>query len=133
MNDKGTVSQNFEKLFRKAEETLQADTSAEQAVALLIADGEIKSFAATPWYGDAPDDLASLARELKKSGNTRVVRMICLWRSGLQVDQPSMALMKALLELDPGNRDTEFFVRRSDRYATRTIGASIPKKENKVD
>ncbi len=115
---------DFEPLFCQAKALLEADPSAEQAVAVQTAGG-VRSFANhAVTSGDTSDETA-FVRSLAESGDTKVVRIVCLWQSGLTVDLPSWSLRAALLELDPTNRDAEILLRTADGCTTRTIEASM--------
>ena len=115
----------FEALLQKAEAVLTADPTAEQAIVVQTAGGAMLAFANhNVMAGDRTDENAFM-EELAKSGDTQIARMVCLWQAGLVVDLPSMTLRKALVELDPGNRETNILLRTGEGYATRTVGASM--------
>lgn len=120
-----TVSPDFEPMLRQVEAVLKADPSAEQAVVVQTAGGAIHSFANHAVTSGNTADEAAFVRSLAERGDTRIVRIVCVWKSGLTVDLPSRSLRAALLDLDSANRETEILLRTRDGCTIRTIEASM--------
>ncbi len=119
------VLPDFEPMLRQAEAALNADPSGEQAVVAETAGGAIRSFTNHAVTSGNTADEAAFIRKLAESGDTRIVRIVCLWKSGLTVDLPSWNLRTALLDLDGANREAKILLQTGAGYATRTVEASI--------
>lgn len=118
------VPPKFETLYQRAGALLEADPTAEQAIAALTAGGEIHGIANHGVQAGNREDEAAFVKALAESGDGRLLCLVCVWR-GLTPDLPSMGLRKALLKLDPANRETELLL-RGEGYQVRTIGSTMP-------
>lgn len=119
-----TVLSGFEPLLRQAKEALEADPSAEQAVAVSTAGGALRCFVNHAVMAGSRDDEAAFVKALAEGGDTRVLRMACVWKD-LAPDLPSHALRGALLELDPANGAAEILLRTAEGYTAKTIEATM--------
>lgn len=118
------VPSQFETLYQRAGALLEADPTAEQAIAVLTAGGEIHGIANHGVQAGNREDEAIFVKALDESGGGRLLCLVCVWR-GLTLDVPSIGLRKALLKLDPANRETELLL-RGEEYQVRTIGSTMP-------
>lgn len=121
------VAPDFEKLFQQAKELLEAHPAAEQAVVARTAGGAVRCLANHGVTSGSTEDENAFVEALAESGDTRVLRMVCLWRTAHTLDVPSMNLRKALLELDPANRETELLL-CGEEWNVMSIGRTMPGK-----
>lgn len=125
----GEVLFELEKLYQQAGELLEAHSTAEQGIAALTAKGTlccVANHAVTAGNTEGED---VFVKTLIESDDTRILRMVCAWREGLTLDVPSMRLRKALLELDPANRETELLLRIGSECCVRTMEMTMPSKK----
>lgn len=116
----------FERMKTAATELLN-QTEAErntQALVLLSANGEIYGTAVKNACGEERTEERALIHRFKVCGDTEIRWGLCLW-ADQNPDLPSFAFRKALLELDPKNGETLWFVRTKDGISTVRCAATV--------
>ncbi|MDE6108546.1 MAG: hypothetical protein K2F83_07770 [Oscillospiraceae bacterium] len=119
----------LEKLYQQARELLEARPDAEQVIVALTAGKKLYCIANRAVTSGNTEDEDAFVKTLRESGDTRLLSMACVWRTGLALDVPSMGLRKVLLELDPANRETELLLQAGDGYHVRTMEMTMPVKK----
>ena len=71
------------------------------------------------------DDFQDILNGLARSEDTVVVKMVACWKGGWP-DVPSYGFRKALLALDPKNRETAVLVRTENGDIARTLELLMP-------
>jgi len=77
-------------------------------------------------YVAANDFDGAICEELKRVGDTKIVRMVSMWKAKYCVDLPSMAFRKALIALDADNTNTEIILLGMDGYHVRKLATTMP-------
>lgn len=110
----------FEKLVKQAEELIQSDLSAEQAVAVLTVKGNVFCFANHHVTSGNTEDEAAFCENLKKNGDTRIKYAICIWNDTI-FDIPSCHLRNLLTELNPFNLETEILLKNGEGFQAKSL------------
>lgn len=119
----------LEKLYQQARGLLEAHPAAEQVIVALTARGTTRCVANHAVTSGSMEDEKAFVKTLIESGDTRLLSMVCVWRTGLALDVPSMGLRKALLELDSANRETKLLLRTGEACQVRTMEMTMPNKK----
>ena len=113
----------FEEMFQAAADKLAAVTErvdglpAPQVTVLLTNNDTI--------YVAVNDVDGAICEELKQDKNTKIVRMLTMWKEG-RIDVPSFRFRKALVSLDEENNNTDVILQGTDGYVMKKLAGTIP-------
>lgn len=66
-----------------------------------------------------------ICEELKRKNDTKIVRMLTMWKRGL-LDLSSLKFRKALIELDQWNYRTDIILQAKDGYNIKKLSITMP-------
>lgn len=73
----------------------------------------------------AVNDLdGAICEELKRDGNTKIVKLLTMWKDG-GIDLSSISFRKVLVEMDEYNQNTEIILQGKDGYIIKKLSATI--------
>ncbi len=115
----------FEEMIKIAKHKLDAINEvinglpAPQVTVLLTNNGNI--------YISVNDVEGTICEELKSNNNTKVVKMLTMWKDGT-IDLPSVKLRKALVNIDEYNNNTDIILQGKDSYLTKKLAEKTDAK-----
>ncbi len=65
-----------------------------------------------------------ICEKLKSDNNTKVVKMLTMWKNG-QIDLPSIKFRKALVLLNENNNDTEILLQGKDDFIIKKLSSTL--------
>ncbi len=68
----------------------------------------------------------TICKELKRDGDTKILKIVSMWKEKYCVDLPSMAFRKALVALDADNNNAEIVLLGTDGYHLRKLATTMP-------
>ncbi|MBQ3182657.1 MAG: helix-turn-helix transcriptional regulator [Clostridia bacterium] len=125
---KGYVAslRGYERLFESAVAALDAYPQKEyytEATSLLTEEGKVITFVTKNAVEDGPDP--EFFDELRKKGDTRIVRMLSMWVNG-GVDMGSFRIRRAVLDLDPRNYTAEVIATGAVSFVRKPLWITMP-------
>lgn len=105
----------FEKLVKQAEELIRSDLSAEQAVAVLTAKGNVFCFANHHVMSGNTEDEIAFCENLKKNGDTQITHAVCIWND-FTFDVMSRHLRDLLTECNSSNVEAEILLKGEEGF-----------------
>jgi len=128
VNEKGEnhIDDKWEILLNRAKKEI-ADLSDGEVVVMLTSKGTVISVLFEDLNSAIdPDGIMRSLLEIKKNGDAKIERMVCMWHNG-GVDLPSFAFREALLTVDSTNFSSEMLLNGLTGYIVKTVMVTMPK------
>ena len=66
----------------------------------------------------------SICDQLISNDDTRIVKLLTMWKNG-QVDVPSFAFRKAIVEMNAQNKDTDILLQESEGFIVKKLSQTM--------
>ena len=66
----------------------------------------------------------SICDQLISNDDTRIVKLLTMWKNG-QVDVPSFAFRKAIIEMNTANKDTDILLQGSEGFIVKKLSQTM--------
>lgn len=110
----------FEPLLTKANALLEADPSAEQAIAVLTCKGDCFSLLNHGIRSGSTGEETAFLEGLAEKDNAALQYVVCMWNDG-NLDVPSAHFRELLTMLNPANSETEILLKGSEDFLAQPL------------
>ena len=96
-----------------------------QALVLLSAQGKLYAACIADACTAQHCEERALLEQMALAEDTHVTHLFCMWQTG-EVDLPSLAVRRMVMEMNAQNRDTELLVRTQNGYTSVRLLRTMP-------
>ncbi len=110
----------WESLLEEAKRLINENPTAKQAIVLRTLNGNVYHLALEEF-----SDGELLLLQLQEKDDVVVRELVCLWNS-FEIDVPSMAFRRGLLDLSAGNGEAEVLLQGENRFIVKKLQVLMP-------
>ena len=120
------MEQEFKALYKLADRLLQQDPKAQQVIVVRTSENIIYSFADHDIRSGNVKEVLQFEMQLKQNGSPRITELVCLWNDNIGwLDIPCWYLRKALVKMNPENKQTKVLLPDGDGFMIKTLEVMV--------